>query len=95
MPATVASALSTHEKLIRARAAATTLAQLSSEQKNAMLRAMADAIASHAKSILAANRKDVESSGLEGAMLDRLLLTAERIERAKRLTLSRSPTTSC
>jgi glutamate-5-semialdehyde dehydrogenase len=40
---------------------------------------MADAIASHAKSILAANRKDVESSGLEGAMLDRLLLTAERI----------------
>ena len=79
MPATVASALSTHEKLIRARAAATTLAQLSSEQKNAMLRAMADAIASHAKSILAANRKDVESSGLEGAMLDRLLLTAERI----------------
>ena len=79
MPATVASALSTQEKLIRARAAATTLAQLSSEQKNAMLRAMADAIASHAKSILAANRKDVESSGLEGAMLDRLLLTAERI----------------
>ena len=79
MPATVASALSTQEKLIRARAAAATLAQLSSEQKNAMLRAMADAIASHAKSILAANRKDVESSGLEGAMLDRLLLTAERI----------------
>jgi glutamate-5-semialdehyde dehydrogenase len=79
MPATVASALSTQEKLIRARAAATTLALLSSEQKNAMLRAMADAIASHAKSILAANRKDVESSGLEGAMLDRLLLTAERI----------------
>jgi glutamate-5-semialdehyde dehydrogenase len=79
MPATVASALSTQEKLIRARAAATTLALLSSEQKNAMLRAMADAIASHTKSILAANRKDVESSGLEGAMLDRLLLTAERI----------------
>lgn len=79
MPATVANALSTQDKLIRARAAAAKLALLSSEQKNAMLRAMADAIESHAKSILAANRKDVESSGLEGAMLDRLLLTAERI----------------
>jgi len=80
MPATVASALSTQEKLIRARAAAAKLALLSSEKKNAMLQAMADAIESHAKSILAANRKDAESSGLEGAMLDRLLLTAERIE---------------
>jgi glutamate-5-semialdehyde dehydrogenase len=84
MPATVANALSTQEKLIRARAAAANLALLSSEQKNAMLRAMADAIESHAKSILAANRKDVESSGLEGAMLDRLLLTAERIEEMAR-----------
>jgi len=80
MPATVASALSTQEKLIRARAAAAKLALLSSEKKNAMLQAMADAIESHAKSILVANRKDAESSGLEGAMLDRLLLTAERIE---------------
>jgi glutamate-5-semialdehyde dehydrogenase len=79
MPATVANALSTHEKLVRARAAAASLALLSSEQKNAMLHAMADAIESHAKSILAGNRKDVETSGLEGAMLDRLLLTAERI----------------
>jgi glutamate-5-semialdehyde dehydrogenase len=80
MSANVDSALSTQEKLIRARAAAAKLALLSSEQKNVMLRAMADAIENHAKSILAANRKDVESSGLEGAMLDRLLLTAERVE---------------
>jgi glutamate-5-semialdehyde dehydrogenase len=79
MPATVANALSTQEKLIRARAAAGKLAVLSSEQKNAMLRGMADAVETHAKSILAANRRDVESSGLEGAMRDRLLLTAERI----------------
>jgi len=79
MPATVASA-STQEKLVRARAAAAKLALLSSEQKNAMLRAMANAIEAHAKSILTANRKDVESSGLEDAMLDRLLLTAKRIE---------------
>jgi glutamate-5-semialdehyde dehydrogenase len=79
MPATVANALSTQEKLIRARAAAAGLALLSSERKSAMLHAMADAIETHAKSILAANRKDVETSGLEGPMLDRLLLTAERI----------------
>ena len=79
MPATAANALSTREKLIRARAAAAGLALLSSEQKSAMLHAMADAIETHAKSILAANRKDVETSGLEGPMLDRLLLTAERI----------------
>ena len=84
MPATVANALSTQEKLIRSRAAAAKLALLSSEQKNAILHAMADAIESHAKSILAANRKDVETSGLEGAMRDRLLLTAERIEEMAR-----------
>ena len=52
MPATVANALSTQEKLIRARAAAAKLALLSSEQKNAILQAMADAIEAHAKSIL-------------------------------------------
>jgi glutamate-5-semialdehyde dehydrogenase len=79
MPAIVASVVSTQEKLIRARAVAARLALLSSEQKNAMLLAMAGAIETHAKSILAANRKDLESAGLEGAMRDRLLLTADRI----------------
>ncbi|MGA9979907.1 MAG: glutamate-5-semialdehyde dehydrogenase [Candidatus Sulfotelmatobacter sp.] len=80
MPATVANALSTQEKLLRARTAATTLALLSSEQKNAMLRAMADAIEIQAEDILAANREDVKTSGLDGAMRDRLLLTMNRIE---------------
>ncbi len=79
MPAVVASLVSTQEKLLRARAAAAKLALLSSEQKNALLLAMADAIESQSKSILAPNRKDLESSGLEGAMRDRLLLTVERI----------------
>jgi len=79
MPAVVASLVSTQEKLMRARAAAAKLTLLSSEQKNAMLLAMAGAIECQSKSILAANRKDLESSGLEGAMRDRLLLTAERI----------------
>jgi glutamate-5-semialdehyde dehydrogenase len=79
MPATLASALSTHEKLVRARAATAKLALLSSEEKNAMLQAMAAAIEVHAESILTANHNDLEACGLEGAMRDRLLLTAERI----------------
>src|SRR5207245_10328470 len=41
--------------------------------------AIADAIEAESESILAANREDVQSSGLEGAMRDRLLLTPERI----------------
>ena len=38
------------------------------------------AIEANEKSILAANREDVENSGLEGAMRDRLLLTSARIK---------------
>jgi glutamate-5-semialdehyde dehydrogenase len=79
MPATLATALSTHEKLVRARVCAAKLALLSSDEKNAMLQAMAGALETHAESILAANRKDLETCGLEGAMRDRLQLTAERI----------------
>src|SRR4029077_7975015 len=48
--------------------------------KNALLSAIADAIETQSQAILAANREDVESSGLEGAMRDRLLLTPPRIE---------------
>jgi len=80
MPATTASAASTHEKLLRARAASARLAMLSTEEKNALLRAIADAVQSHEKSILAANRKDLETSRLDGAMRDRLLLTPERVQ---------------
>src|ERR1035438_361260 len=76
--ATLTTAASTQDKLLRASAAAAKLALLSTEEKNALLRAIADAIEAHEKSILAANRKDVESSGLEGAMRDRLLLTPAR-----------------
>ncbi len=80
MAATVANSASTQEKLLRARAAAAKLALLSTEEKNALLLAIADAIEAHAQTILAANREDVESSGLEGAMRDRLLLTPARIK---------------
>lgn len=44
-----------------------------------MLLGFADAIEANANSILKANRVDLESSGLIGAMQDRLLLTPERI----------------
>jgi glutamate-5-semialdehyde dehydrogenase len=73
------SEVTTHEKLERAHAAAPRLGELSTEQKNALLLAMANATESEAASILAANQIDTKESGLEGAMRDRLLLTPERI----------------
>jgi glutamate-5-semialdehyde dehydrogenase len=80
MATTITSVSSTREKLLRARDAAAKLALLSTEEKNALLLAIADAIESNAQSILAANQQDLESSGLAGAMFDRLLLTSERIK---------------
>jgi glutamate-5-semialdehyde dehydrogenase len=73
------SGLSTRDRLERARAAAPRVAELSTVQKNVLLIAMADAIEAHTEDILTANEKDLESSGLEGAMRDRLLLTGDRI----------------
>ena len=80
MSVAVARTASTQEKLERARAASAKLALLSTEEKNALLLAIADAIENHEKSILAANREDLEHSGLVGAMRDRLLLTSARIK---------------
>ena len=80
MATTVANSASTQERLLRAREASVKLAQLSTNEKNALLLAMADAIEKQAQEILAANREDVEGSGLEGAMRDRLLLTPARIK---------------
>ncbi len=71
--------MSTQQKLERARAAAATLALLSTEEKNALLLAIAGAIEANVDSILAANRVDMEICGLEGAMRDRLLLTEARV----------------
>ena len=79
MTTSVATPLSTKEKLQRARQASTKLALFSTEEKDALLLAIADAIQAQSQSILAANREDMETSGLEGAMRDRLLLTPERI----------------
>jgi len=80
MTTTVSNVASTQEKLVRAREASTKLALLSTDEKNALLLAIADAIESQAETILSANRDDVEISGLEGAMRDRLMLNAATIE---------------
>jgi glutamate-5-semialdehyde dehydrogenase len=80
VPATATIAATTQEKLLRARAASVKLALLSTDEKNALLLAIADAIEAQEKSILAVNQADVETSGLEGAMRDRLLLTSSRIK---------------
>jgi glutamate-5-semialdehyde dehydrogenase len=75
--ATVTS--STREKLERARNAARTLAQISTDQKNRLLLEMADALEAHMPEILRANEADVKHANLSGALLDRLLLTPERV----------------
>ena len=67
----------------RARAASRQLSQLSAEQKNAGLLAMADEIVARTATILAANEKDLAHARehqLAAAMIDRLTLTAARIE---------------
>jgi len=84
MAMTLISAATTQQKLVRTRAASARLALLSTEEKNALLLAIADALEAQEKSILAANREDIEISGLEGAMRDRLLLTPERIKEMAR-----------
>lgn len=80
MGSITAPAASTQQKLLRARAASTRLALLSTDEKNALLLAIADAIEAQTHAILAANQRDLENSGLKGAMRDRLLLTTERIQ---------------
>jgi len=79
MATAITNAASTQEKLLRARSASARLAQLSTQEKNVLLLALADALEAGAESILQANREDLNTSGLEGAMRDRLLLTPARI----------------
>jgi glutamate-5-semialdehyde dehydrogenase len=80
MATAITNSASTQEKLLRAREAAAKLALLSTDEKNTLLLAIADAINAQSEMILAANREDMENSGLEGAMRDRLLLTPARIQ---------------
>jgi glutamate-5-semialdehyde dehydrogenase len=80
MATTMTPPATTQEKLLRAREASSKLLQLSTAQKNAVLMVMADAIEANAESIIAANKQDLDSSGLTGAMLDRLMLNPKRIK---------------
>jgi glutamate-5-semialdehyde dehydrogenase len=78
IPATAGA--STKEKLARARGAFAKLAALTTDRKNVLLLAIADALEAQAKTILAANQEDMKTCGYEGAMRDRLLLTPPRIK---------------
>ncbi len=79
MATTLNNALSTQERLLRARDAASRTAQLSTAEKNSLLEKMAQAIEGEQKNILSANQTDLDESGIEGALRDRLLLTPQRI----------------
>jgi glutamate-5-semialdehyde dehydrogenase len=66
-----------------ARAASRRMAYLSTEVKNRALHNIADGLISHKADILAANRidyKEAEATGMNAAMLDRLMLNASRLE---------------
>jgi glutamate-5-semialdehyde dehydrogenase len=72
-----------HDLARSARAAARLLALAPAAQKNRALEAMERAIRSHAATILAANAEDVaeaKSAGINSAFLDRLTLTASRVD---------------
>jgi glutamate-5-semialdehyde dehydrogenase len=72
-----------HAAARRAREAAAQLAPLTRAVKDGALGAMADALVEHTADVLAANRADVDAGradGLAESLLDRLTLTAERIE---------------
>ena len=66
-----------------ARRAATDLATTTGEQRNAALAAAAVALRTQATSIVEANERDMSAArekGLSGALLDRLMLDADRVE---------------
>jgi glutamate-5-semialdehyde dehydrogenase len=68
----------------RAREASRPLSSLTTETKNAVLRAMADELLARKAEILAANAADVTGAaghGLEPAAIDRLTLTPDRLKK--------------
>lgn len=70
------------QQALQCRDAAQSIAQLSSDAKNTLLRAMADALEADREAILAANARDMEAAaakGITGAMLDRLKLDDKRL----------------
>ena len=72
-----------HELAVKARAAAADLAKRTTDEKNAMLAAVADALEAHHGDIAAANVRDVanaRTAGISAAMVDRLTLTDARFD---------------
>ena len=70
------------DQALHCREAAQALAQMDTAAKDALLRAMADALEADAGAILAANARDLEAArdkGITGAMLDRLALDDRRL----------------
>ncbi|MBQ7415912.1 MAG: glutamate-5-semialdehyde dehydrogenase [Oscillospiraceae bacterium] len=69
------------DMLCAAKAAKFEVCKLTTEQKNAALNAMADALIAHEGAILAANALDMEAAKgtVSDVMLDRLQLTSQRI----------------
>ena len=68
---------------LQCRDAATAIASLPTQAKNALLRAMADALLADEAVILAANARDIEAAAAKGigsAMLDRLRLDTARLQ---------------
>lgn len=75
-------ALSIRAQALACRDAAQAVAALSTDAKNALLRAMADALQTDAAAILIANAEDLraaEAKGIGSAMLDRLMLDPQRL----------------
>ncbi|HHP7238305.1 glutamate-5-semialdehyde dehydrogenase [Longibacter sp.] len=81
---TATESVSIRDLATNCRAAAREIATLSTDRKNRALRRMADALIDRTDAIVAANETDVEGAradGLSDAMIDRLILTPERIEK--------------
>ena len=74
--------MTTQELLRRAKAAKKQVARATTEEKNQALLCMADELEAHVDDILAANAQDMEraKSTIAPVMLDRLLLTHQRIQ---------------
>jgi glutamate-5-semialdehyde dehydrogenase len=74
--------MSVIEQAQRARVAAARLAVASRTEKDAALRALADALEARTAEVLAANAEDVaagRSAGMSDALVDRLTLTEARV----------------
>ncbi len=90
-----------HDLAVAAKAASASLATASDEQRQEAVRAMAAALRNGVDSIVAANELDMSAArdaGTSAGLLDRLLLTPERVEgmaagleKARRAARSRGP----